>query len=126
MCYSFSVEFNTARPGRRKLTISPSGSGLYPFQDKATTIYPIANAGAMLFSGQKRSKEKTALAAEPGCASDSKRALNEFQAHTTTPKGWPVLFKDLHFWLAAQSSPWRLCYGCPQRKLHALRRVTRE
>src|SRR6516162_3226188 len=30
------------RPGRRNLTISPSGSGLYPFQSNAATIYTIA------------------------------------------------------------------------------------
>jgi hypothetical protein len=29
-------------------TISPAGSGLYPFQDKAATIITIANTGAML------------------------------------------------------------------------------
>jgi hypothetical protein len=49
-------------------TISPAGSGLYPFQGKAATIYTIANSGAMLMVGQERSKEKTALAAEPCCA----------------------------------------------------------
>jgi hypothetical protein len=29
-------------------TISPAGSGLYPFQDNAATIYTIANTGAKL------------------------------------------------------------------------------
>jgi hypothetical protein len=52
----------------------------------------------MLSGGQKRSKGTTALAAEPGCATDFKRALNEFQVHTTTPKGspkgWPLLSGD--------------------------------
>jgi hypothetical protein len=33
----------------------------------AATIYTIANTGAMLSVGQKRSKEFAALAAEPGC-----------------------------------------------------------
>jgi len=46
-------------------TISPAGSGLFPFQEKAATIYIIANTGATLKFGQKRSKENAALAAEP-------------------------------------------------------------
>ena len=33
-------------------------------QDKPATIFPIANTGAMLIFGQKRSKEIAALAAE--------------------------------------------------------------
>jgi hypothetical protein len=45
-------------------SISPAGSGLYPFQDNAATIYTIANTGAMLSVGQKCSKEIAALAAE--------------------------------------------------------------
>jgi hypothetical protein len=49
------VEFNTARPGRRKNPISPSGSGPCPFQDNTATIYTIANTGAMLIFGQNRS-----------------------------------------------------------------------
>src|ERR1700758_1669299 len=48
-------------------SVSPAGSGRYPFQDNAATIYTIANTGAMLRVGQKRSKEIVALAAEPGC-----------------------------------------------------------
>jgi hypothetical protein len=44
-------------------SISPAGSGLYPFQDNAATIYTIANARAMLVIGQERSREETALAA---------------------------------------------------------------
>jgi len=35
------------------------------------TIYPIASTGAMLDIGQERSRENTALAAEPGCTADS-------------------------------------------------------
>ena len=35
------------------------------------TIYPIASTGAMLDIGQERSRENSALAAEPGCAADS-------------------------------------------------------
>ena len=98
MCYSFPVEFNAARPGRRKLSISPAGSGLVLFRTNTATIYTIANAGAMLGIGHKRSMEQTALAAEPGCAADSNsdelglkhrpdHTLHEFQAHTTTPQG---------------------------------------
>jgi hypothetical protein len=45
--------------------------------------------------GQERSKEKTALAAEPCSASDSRlnfvrqpwSSRREFQSHTTTPEG---------------------------------------
>jgi len=51
-------------------TLSPSGSGLYPFQDNPAAIYTIANTGAMLSCGQKRSKGNAALAAESGCGSD--------------------------------------------------------
>ncbi|HYW98544.1 MAG TPA: hypothetical protein VE822_05490, partial [Candidatus Elarobacter sp.] len=55
-----------------KLTQSlQRGRASYPFQDKAATIYTIANTGAMLFIGQGRSRENAALAAEPGCAADS-------------------------------------------------------
>jgi len=56
-----------ARPGRRNFTISPAGSGLSPFQDKAATIYTIANTGAMLLVGQERSRENAALAVESRC-----------------------------------------------------------
>jgi len=35
------------------------------------TIYTIANTGAMLSIGQERSREYAALAAKPGCATDS-------------------------------------------------------
>jgi len=61
---------NSTRPGPVGEThsISPAGSGLYPFQDNAATIYTIANDGAMLIFGQERSREKTALAARTGCA----------------------------------------------------------
>jgi hypothetical protein len=48
-------------------SFSPAGSGLSPFQDNAATIYTIANTGAMLSVGQKRSKEFVTLTAEPGC-----------------------------------------------------------
>jgi len=52
-------------------SVSPAGSGRYPFQDNAATIYTIANTGAMLTVGQECSKETTALAAEPCCVADS-------------------------------------------------------
>jgi hypothetical protein len=57
-------------PVSETYSISPAGSGSYPFQDNAATIYTIANAGAMLILGQERSRDKTALAAGPRCASD--------------------------------------------------------
>src|SRR2546426_6926538 len=63
--------FNLARPGRRNLHNLSSGVGPFPFQDSAATIFTIANTGAMLMFGQERSREYAALAAEPGCASDS-------------------------------------------------------
>jgi hypothetical protein len=47
-------------------SVSPAASGRSPFQDNAATIYTIANTGAMLQVGQKRSREIAALAAEPG------------------------------------------------------------
>ena len=56
-----------ARPGRRNFTISPAGSGLSPFQDKAATIYTIANTGAMLIFGQERATLNAALAVESRC-----------------------------------------------------------
>jgi len=65
------VEFNLARPGRRKLLNLPSGVGPFLFQGMPATIYPIASTGAMLDIGQERSRENTALAAEPGCTADS-------------------------------------------------------
>ena len=45
--------------------------GRFPFSGHAPTIYTIANTGAMLTVGQECSKERTALAAGPGCAADS-------------------------------------------------------
>src|SRR5215469_5089106 len=106
------------RPGRRTFTVSPSGSGLSPFQDNAATISTIAKPGAMLNRGQKRAKENAALSAEPCCAAEctlerprNKRmhccelrchrgvepasgltnSLRKFQIHITTPEGWPLL-----------------------------------
>ena len=55
MCYSFPVEFNVARPGRRSLHTLPSGSALIFVQDVAATISVIANTGVMLDIGQERS-----------------------------------------------------------------------
>ena len=55
-------------PVGETFTISPSGSGLSPFQDNAATIYTIANTGAMLNFGQERSRKNAALAVEPCCA----------------------------------------------------------
>ena len=76
------VEFNLARPGRRNYSTSPAGTGPYPFQDNAATIYTIANTGAMLLFGQERSKGNAALAAEPCCApnSNSRRDTQDLQA----------------------------------------------
>jgi DNA-binding transcriptional MerR regulator len=48
----------------QRVLLSPAGSGLYPFQDNAATIYTIANAGATLIVGQERSRDKTALAGD--------------------------------------------------------------
>jgi hypothetical protein len=62
-------------PGGETYSISPAGSGHILFQDNAATIYTIANTGAMLTVGQECSKERTALAAEPGCAADSNCAM---------------------------------------------------
>ena len=70
-------------------TISPAGSGLYPFQDNAATIYTIANTGAMLVLGQERSRDNAALAVESRCdpivlaATPTRLTLVEFQALTT-------------------------------------------
>jgi len=52
-------------------SISPAGSGLSPFQDKAATIFTIANTESMLLCGQQRPRGNAALAAEPRCAPDS-------------------------------------------------------
>src|ERR1700751_261433 len=52
-------------PVGKTYSVSPSGSGRSPFQDTAATIYTIANTGAMLSVGQKRSKEIAAFAAGP-------------------------------------------------------------
>jgi hypothetical protein len=54
-----------ARPGWRNLLNLAIGVSRSPFQDNAATIYTIANTGAMLSVGQKRSKELAALAAGP-------------------------------------------------------------
>jgi len=43
------------------------GRAVLLFRTTPATIYTIANTGAMLSFGQKRSKEIVALAAEPGC-----------------------------------------------------------
>src|SRR6266436_8870413 len=58
----------------------------------------------MLIFGQERSNEKTALAAEPCCVPDcssatpwSSSSLTQFQAPTTTPKGWPLLICNIHW-----------------------------
>jgi len=48
-------------PVGESYTISPSGSGLFPFRENAATIYTIASTGAMLKFGQKRSREYAAL-----------------------------------------------------------------
>jgi len=51
-----------------KPTQSPQrGRVVLLFRTTPATIYTIANTGAMLSFGQKRSKEIVALAAEPGC-----------------------------------------------------------
>jgi hypothetical protein len=70
-CYVLHVEFNVARPGLRNLHNLSSGVGpLSFFKDNTATIYVIANTGAMLDIGQERSKEETALTAEPHCEAD--------------------------------------------------------
>src|SRR5437879_13439862 len=54
-----------------KTTQSPQrGRAGLLFRTTPATIYTIARTGAMLLIGQERSREKAALAAEPGCASD--------------------------------------------------------
>ena len=72
MCSSDLANLSTLNstwpgPVSETYSVSPSGSGRSPFQDNAATIYTIANTGAMLRVGQKRSKESVALAAEPSC-----------------------------------------------------------
>jgi hypothetical protein len=72
LCLGFHANLptlNSTWPGPvgETYSVSPAGSGRSPFQDNAATIYTIANTGAMLSVGQKRSKEFVALAAEPGC-----------------------------------------------------------
>src|ERR1700722_17976083 len=105
MCYSFAVEFNAARPGRRKLSISPAGSGLVLFRTTPPPSIQSPMPEPCLDSGtNKRSMEQTALAAEPGCAADSnsdelgskyrpdQRALSTSFRLTQPPrKGWPLL-----------------------------------
>src|SRR5229473_3294269 len=54
-----------------KTTQSPQrGRAVLLCRTTPATIYTIARTGAMLLVGQERSREKAALAAEPGCASD--------------------------------------------------------
>src|SRR6266566_2270982 len=54
-----------------KTTQSPQrGRAVLLCRTTPATIYTIARTGAMLSIGQERSREKAALAAEPGCASD--------------------------------------------------------
>src|SRR5262249_1480261 len=54
-----------ARPGRRNLhNLSIGVRALILIQDNPATIFTIANTGAMLSVGQKRSKDIAALAAE--------------------------------------------------------------
>jgi hypothetical protein len=51
-----------------KATQSPQrGRAALLFRTAPATIYIIANAGAMLDFGQKRTNEVAALTAEPGC-----------------------------------------------------------
>lgn len=51
-----------------KTTHSPQrGRAALLFRTTPATIYIIANAGAMLVFGQKRTNEVAALTAEPGC-----------------------------------------------------------
>jgi hypothetical protein len=67
------VEFNPGSARAAKLTQSPQrGQALFLIQDKPATIFTIAKTGAMLFIGQIRSRETTALTVEPSCVSDSK------------------------------------------------------
>ena len=59
----WSDQLGSARSA--KLSSLPSGVGPFLFNGMPTTIYPIANTGAMLDIGQERSKENAALAVEP-------------------------------------------------------------
>jgi hypothetical protein len=114
MCYSFAVEFNAARPGRRKLSISPAGSGLVLFRTTPPPSIQSPNAGAMLRIGHKRSIEQTALAAEPGCAADSNSdelgsntALTREHSRPVSGsqpprKGWPLLRRNHLRWRGRQ------------------------
>src|SRR5882672_6407240 len=77
------------------------GRAVLLFRTTPAAIYTIARTGAMLLIGQERSKENAALAVEPGCASDcsgttpwSSSSLQQFQAHTTSAKRWPVLLRN--------------------------------
>jgi hypothetical protein len=77
------------------------------FKDNTATIYVIANTGAMLDIGQERSKEETALTAEPHCGPDftyprSPHATfsNGVSGSRNHPSGWPLLDKDLS-WMSA-------------------------
>src|SRR6516225_290274 len=77
------------------------GRAVLLFRTTPATIYTIARTGAMLLIGQERSRKKAALAAEPGCAPDcsgttlwSSSSLQQFQAHTTSAKRWPVLLRN--------------------------------
>src|SRR6266481_1529721 len=88
-----------------KPTQSPQrGRAAILFRTTPATIHTIAKTGAMLIFGQERSNEKTALAAEPCCVPDcssatpwSSSSLTQFQAPTTTPKGWPLLISNFKF-----------------------------
>src|SRR2546421_12064534 len=87
------------------------------FRTTPATIHTIAKTGAMLIFGQERSKEKTALPAEPCCAPDcscttscSSSSLTEFQDHTTTPKGWPLLISSFRFQIRSDPLPLRRLY----------------
>ena len=63
------IQLGAARSA--KTTQSPQrGRVVLLFRTTPATIFTIAITGAMLLNGQKRSKEKAALAVEPGCASD--------------------------------------------------------
>jgi hypothetical protein len=44
----FMLDSTWLGPVSETYTISPAGSGLYPFQDNAATIVTIANTGATL------------------------------------------------------------------------------
>jgi hypothetical protein len=80
-------------------SVSPSGSGRRPFQD-STRHHPHnrQNRSHAQSRAPTLQSKKTALAAEPCCASDCNwaspwlwKSLRDFQGQTTTPKGWPPL-----------------------------------